>query len=175
MSLGKAANMTRIPWKRFWVRRGESWADDDGFLFDQSENAVFVGNVPLDVTQIRPLPVIVFLGEAGIGKSDVLRDEAEFAQQQVAVGATTCLFRDLSEYGAEDRLVRDVFESEEFRRYQSGEETLHLFLDSFDECRLGIPHLSRILAAELKRRARPGEAIPAYRLAERRLSLDRES
>ena len=61
------------------------------------------------------------------------------------------LVLDLHSYGSEDRLIKNLFESSQFRAWGEGIHTLHIFLDSLDECLLRIDNVTALLAEEFKR------------------------
>lgn len=158
--MNEADSRARLPWKRFWIPRGKDWSSDGGFLFDpESEYAHFYPNRPVDFSSIRDKPVLILLGEAGIGKSTAISEGAELVEQAAKGNQHLYLSRNLNQYGDENRLIQDIFESEPFAAYRTGTQALHLFLDSFDECRLGIPHLSNVLTNELKTRVNEPEKL----------------
>lgn len=145
----------RLPWQRYCVPRGEKWPSENGFLVDpESEHAEYYGKKPIALAELRTKPVLILLGEAGIGKSDTLLREFEQTKQSHPPECT--LFRDLREYGqgSDSRLINDIFESEPFAACSRSERTLFLFLDSLDECRMDMKHLSAFLSGELKKRSR---------------------
>lgn len=155
MTLAPKHPSDRLPWQRYCVPRGEQWPNDNGFLFDpESERAEYFGKKPIALFELRTKPVLILLGEAGIGKSDTLQQEFERTQQSQPLESK--LFVDLREYGqgSDSRLINDIFESEQFAACSRGERTLFLFLDSFDECRMDMKHLSAFLSGEFKKRSR---------------------
>jgi predicted NACHT family NTPase len=58
---------------------------------------------------------------------------------------------DLRSYGNEDRLVRNLFESPTFQSWTKGDHTLHVFVDSLDECLLRLDNLAALLVDELRK------------------------
>lgn len=138
------------PWTRYWVERGQSSAADRGFLaVPEGEFAWACEERPRTLAEFASIPVLVLLGEPGMGKSRSLADEAARLKEP-AGPSKEILCRNLNEYGAGelDRLRRDIFESESFSRYREGAE-LHLLLDSLDECKPNLPNLATWLAAQL--------------------------
>jgi len=134
-------------WKRFWCPRAKSISlADGGYLYDPDEKYGKAYNphlVALD--EILYFPCLILLGESGIGKSVVLAGEYERISNQIRSKGDEEEFLNLRSYGSEDRLIRDLFESNKFRFWQAGTHKLHIFLDSFDECPLGTSQLSVIL------------------------------
>ncbi|MEZ5594738.1 MAG: hypothetical protein R3F53_30315 [Gammaproteobacteria bacterium] len=58
---------------RFWSKRGKRWPEENGYLYDpESEYAHYYPNCPVSIDKIRNTPVLILLGEAGIGKSIAL-------------------------------------------------------------------------------------------------------
>ena len=93
---------------------------------------------------------VVLLGEPGLGKSTAFGAYGRELEQ--SLDPDDALVRvDLAEYGSEDRLIRDVFESEELDRWRRGSHQLHLLLDSLDECRLYLRQVATLLARRIER------------------------
>ena len=59
--------------------------------------------------------------------------------------------RDLAQYSSDAALIEDVFKSDEVRAHMTGGGSLHLILDSVDECRVHIASLSKLLAKQIAR------------------------
>jgi hypothetical protein len=135
----------KYPWKRFWCPRGASFTGDGAYLFDpESEYGNAVNSDVVSFPQAAHLPCLVLLGDPGIGKSTTVTTELEALAIEVERSGDVVLAIDLREYGDESRLVRDCFDSPAFRSWQSGNNTLHLFFDSLDECRLEIPIIAHL-------------------------------
>jgi len=133
------------------VKRGEQWDADGGFLFvPDGEFAWAYTNAPRTLEDLADFPVLVLLGEPGMGKSQALLDEKGRLDGSCNLGAEV-LYRNLNEYGAgeQGRLLDDLFRCDAFQRYQHGGR-LHLLLDSLDECRLEIPRLPIWLGTQLR-------------------------
>ena len=98
---------------------------------------------------------LVLLGEPGIGKSNALeslkRQRAKEWQRDGIVVASL----DLRSYGSEDRLVKDLFETEQFHQWLRADTLLMLILDSLDECLLRIDTVATMLIYELEKRKVP--------------------
>jgi hypothetical protein len=147
-------------WKRFWVPRGIDWPEDEGFLLDpESELASYQSNLPVQLSAVRAKPVLILLGEAGAGKSTSIDEEYKHAKHIANEQGHLCAFLDLGEYSQETRLIHEIFESDWFIAYRAGTKPLALFLDSFDECKLGIPNLSRLLESQFKKHIRTPETL----------------
>lgn len=100
---------------------------------------------------ISHLPCLALLGEPGIGKTQALEAERSEIVNKIQEQGDQVLFLDLRSYGSEDRLVRSLLDSPEFKAWQAGTHQLHIFLDSFDECLLRIDTLPTLLVDEFKR------------------------
>jgi hypothetical protein len=147
------------PWKRFWVERGaEFFLADQGFLPDpetKEGNYLASGLEPLQVDALKSCTVL--LGEPGMGKSKELR----FLHQQVPAGDVEH-FVDLRSYGDESRLVSSVFGAPDVSQWVNGQGTLHLFLDSLDECLLRVDAAASIIADELQKFAAHKRRLRLY-------------
>lgn len=142
--------ITTFPWKRFWVSRtGNIKLDDSGYLIDPEteEGRILNPDVRL-FSDITSIPCLALLGEPGIGKSFALLTSMAL----ISKNETDLVdWVDLRSYGEESRLVKRIFESEKFLRWKEGNQYLHLFIDSFDECLLRIDTLAALLPEELQK------------------------
>lgn len=140
-------------WRRFWcLREGRIQLDDDGFLLDpESKAAAYCdpGVVPFE--KIAALPCLVLLGEPGLGKSTTKDREVESVRALALQTGDTLISADLREYGTDTRLCQQIFESTVFQEWRRGSHTLHLFLDSLDECLLRMENVSAVLLSELRK------------------------
>jgi len=100
--------------------------------------------------QISNLPCLVFLGEPGIGKSIVIHQEYNRIKEASEQTRDVFFFKNLNQYGNEDRLIRDVFDSDVVAMWKHQDSILHIFLDSLDECRLQLNHVAKILQAQFQ-------------------------
>lgn len=146
---------TPLPWRRFWYERGavphfrqgylnpprkETTDDILSRLMDEGLSNV----VPFE--KIAPIPFLVLLGDVGLGKSTVLKAEAEALQQQLAGNpAHRCLWVDLKGR-SEGTIEKALFQSGAFKAWAAGECELTVFLDSLDECWRHVKELTDILA-----------------------------
>jgi predicted NACHT family NTPase len=140
-------------WKRFWCpREGAIRLTDGGFLFDpESEYGPRLNPHVVPFEQIADKPCLVLLGEPGIGKTTALERYRGETEAAVRCAGEVLLWRDLNAYQSDNLLVRSVFEDPAFTAWRAGSGTLHLFLDSLDECLIRIDTLAALLAQELAR------------------------
>jgi hypothetical protein len=145
----------RYNWKRNWVPRdGEFSFDSQGFLLSPARESEWAKCWKTDVLGFNELldkRCLVLLGEPGIGKSHAIRDAKERTQARPGEIEPIVLFRDLSCYNSDQRLVEDVFNSSEFDAWRKGRGELHVLLDSFDECLLRVDSVADILADQFAR------------------------
>ncbi|NEO11233.1 MULTISPECIES: hypothetical protein [unclassified Moorena] len=144
-------------WQRFWC----SISDDfnlgyDGYLSDPDVTLVNGYNYnpnPKLVTfrEISGIPCLILLGEPGIGKTQTMKEEEEKVTAELKNTDDEILSLDIGFFSKEDTLKKELFESPQFTKWQSGSHRLHIFLDSLDECLLRIQTLARILVYELKK------------------------
>lgn len=134
-------------WRRYWRPRGAPiHFSGDGFLFGPGKYNPRI----LPFEQIADAPVLVLLGEPGIGKSVAMKAERDVIDQAAAQAGDQVLFRDLRSYGTREQVINKVFGHPKFLAWASGTHRLHLLLDSFDECRLEVKQLAAVIADELR-------------------------
>jgi len=86
------------------------------------------------------------LGEPGIGKSTVLKEERSGWRKR---GEN--VLSSLNQYHIDDRLIKDIFETDDVKDWKiEGQSRLYLLLDSLDECQLSINNIVRILVISLR-------------------------
>jgi hypothetical protein len=130
-------------WKRFWCsREGAINLSDGGFLSDPEGEWG-------KVERLSDLDCVALLGEPGIGKTRDLQRQISSLESSVISEGGRLISVDLRSFASEDRLMKFLFESEEFRLWRQGDYPLHLFLDSLDECLLRIDNVASLLADEL--------------------------
>jgi serine/threonine protein kinase len=143
---------TPDPWQRYWVRRGVAvFPDRDGFLVDPDVGSLGVSMNPqaVPLAQLHQTPVLILLGEPGMGKSVELKREHDRAH--AAAGADEIVHAmDLRDVITAEELRRR-FASAPFTRLAANPTTkLVLFLDSLDEGMLEVRQLAALLVAELR-------------------------
>jgi hypothetical protein len=82
-------NAAALRCRRFWLPRGDDpGLSDDGFLVDpESRLAQVRGSSAVPFEAIQANPVLILLGESGIGKSNALKAECD--QIKSAVSGTS--------------------------------------------------------------------------------------
>ncbi|MEW5817995.1 MAG: hypothetical protein AB1798_21710, partial [Spirochaetota bacterium] len=94
---------------------------------------------------IASVPCLALLGEPGIGKSQAMQEIFESVQPPGRV-----YLKNLKEYGEESRLINEIFKSNTYLNWLSGDYVLELLLDSLDECLLRINTVVPILTDQLR-------------------------
>jgi hypothetical protein len=141
------------PWTRYWVPRDSGCSPDGAYLADpESEYAWADARRAVSLAELRDKPVLVLLGEAGMGKSRALQQAFE-ALQEVQPEDAHSLILNLNCYGAgnQAQLAAELFESTEFAAYRDGARLI-VFLDSLDEGRNHMPGLDAWLANQLRKK-----------------------
>jgi len=138
------------PWKRFWCPRvGQLNLSDGGYLFDPDSEYGSIYNPDVkNFSEIEKFPVLGLLGEPGIGKSYAIEQLVEKTRSKIESEGGNVLFLNLNAISGEYRLEKKLFDSIEFKTWDSDKTPLYIFLDSFDECLLSIPTLSKFLSEE---------------------------
>lgn len=140
-------------WKRFWYpQSGNINFDHDGFVCDPDEISIGKTGNPDLVTfeSISKIPCLVFLGEAGIGKTKAVKKAYETLEAELKLKPKDkCLWINLGDYESDRDLCEALFKNEIFQQWLHGCNKLHIFLDSLDEGLLSIKSLVRLLKREL--------------------------
>jgi predicted NACHT family NTPase len=153
-------------WKRFWCpREGGFHIDGNGFLV---RSEYFKDTFEFE--SIAENPCLVLLGEPGIGKSRALKDAIQFVSE--FLHGNKYLALDLRTFGSEVRLYDALFKSTEIEEWLKGTYSLHLFLDSFDECLLRVDTVAALLAEELRSGKYPIDRL-LFRLTSRTAEFPR--
>jgi len=142
----KTLDSSRLNWKRYWCKQDELVTlDGSGFLFDPETKETFYKKTDVvPYSEISKLNCLILLGEPGIGKSTTLiREFLEHKESQKS--NEICFFKNLNEYGDENRLIKELFNAQEFDLWLKSDKDLYIYLDSFDECLLEIRRLFQIL------------------------------
>lgn len=134
-------------WIRYWLPRAEPLDLSGGFLPDPEGDFDRFRNTALrTLDSLGESPVLVLLGDPGMGKTTALADEAI----RLRVAGVMVYHCPLNEYGPETELDKAVFQNETVLNWAGGNGHLHLLLDSLDECRLSIPKATQALLRGLK-------------------------
>jgi predicted NACHT family NTPase len=141
------------PWKRFWCPRGDSInLFDGGYLPDPDSEWGRISNPNvISLDSVAQIPCLILLGEPGIGKSRAMAAEKKDMDLKVKQEEDKTFEFNLRSYGSEDRLARNLFESDEVIAWKKGSHRLYVFLDSLDEGLLRINVLAPLLVEELKK------------------------
>jgi len=124
---------------------------DGGFLVDpEGEYAKWSRSDVVPFESIAAKPCLALLGEPGIGKSHAMQDLRKALEESIKDSTDEILWLNLNEYGEESRLIRDLFECNEFLAWRQGHHVLHILLDSLDECCIRIPQVGTILVNTLE-------------------------
>jgi hypothetical protein len=126
------------PWKRFWFPVGaQVHLDSDGFLLDPDSGLGFYLNRNLTtLDRLTTQRCLILLGEGGMGKSWEM-DESVGQASADMTGPHPPIYLQLERY-SELQLDKKLFENAAIRNWEGGSGNLHLYLDSFDECRLNV-------------------------------------
>ncbi len=128
-------------WTRYWLPSGsELVVGFDGYIAapDSKFGRALAPNLA-KLEELADVRCLVLEGEAGMGKTTVLRETAGHLRTR----GLNCREVNLAEWSSESLLVQELFRD-------AGAGPVHLFLDSLDEC--PIPNISLILARELRSR-----------------------
>ena len=139
-----------IKWQRFWCKsKNDIQLDMNGFLSDPTIKKFNAENNVFDFETISSIPCLVLLGEAGSGKSTTI--ESEYKKQLINNVDDIILYKNLNEYGDENRFINEVFGSNEINEWLLSDKHIIIFLDSYDECLLEIKKLPLIIKKQLER------------------------
>jgi hypothetical protein len=142
------AGKTHYDWERFWVsaeRRIE--IDSEAFFPDpRSEYSWFRPSVEASsLEELLGEPCLILLGEPGLGKSQAVEDAVASPPADLLVERIN-----LAAYPDASALRSKLFDGEAWRKWANEGQTLHLYLDSFDEATLSFPSISKFLLEELR-------------------------
>ena len=125
---------------RFWCPPDAFYrVDADGYLADPATGEKHI----LATSQLSACRCLVLLGEPGAGKTRTVDTYAPFLPPKAGMPVVR---EDLGLYGSEERLVANLLESTEVRRWCDGGGDLCLVLDAFDEAQARIPTLARLFS-----------------------------
>lgn len=130
---------------RFWNPLGTSYWDDYGYLRDSDAYPELSRDLRT-LEQLADVPCLLLLGEPGIGKTTVLREQPVDTRP---IDGTDLRFRlDLKSVDAVG-FDTDVFRRPWFEAWRAGSHQLTLWLDSLDECLGRVEHITSKLLARL--------------------------
>lgn len=136
-------------WERYWYKDGHSPLLINDFLYiHEFTKEAFTLN------SVSNVPCLVLRGEPGMGKSTEID---KFYELQTDDENSIKLNFNLSSYGDEGRLVKEIFESDKINHWKVDSSNLYLFLDSLDEAILDIKTLALLFADRI-------ETLPKERL-----------
>jgi len=149
-------------WKRYWVKKGEHPAIEDGLFVDPSAGIRWLGpdSNGYSLRDLNDVPCLILLGDVGMGKSTTVEKVAQEIKAALAGQQHAVLYQDLKRL-SETQIERCIFQSPEIHAWVRGEHKLTLFLDSLDECWRRIEGLELLIAGELERRISE-ETQPLY-------------
>lgn len=145
-------NSPTYDWKRFWIPRDSRYSLlDGGYLADpDSEGGKIFKSQVVPFSRISHHACLVLLGEPGMGKTTAMESEREEIERRIADDGRIPLWKDLNVFASDVTLRQKLFDSEGFTSWATGTHTLHLFLDSLDECLLRIETIVPLLLDELR-------------------------
>src|SRR3990172_1045272 len=114
-------------WKRFWCSRsGYISLDDNGFMMDPEHRySAFYNKDVGPFEEIQKFPCLILLGEPGSGKTTALHSEYEIYLQQNDNSSDKYFYKNLNEYGDEQRLIGEIFKSNEIIDWLENQYHLH--------------------------------------------------
>ena len=129
-------------WQRLWAAEdiASKWRRS-GFTHDP----FYTEDDVAGLDSLKEKACLILLGEPGIGKSTVC------SELEASIEGAARLKLDLKSYGDETRLVKNLFEAPAFLDWLQSEQTLHLVLDSLDECLLRLDYVADLLNDEFRR------------------------
>src|SRR5450759_2854375 len=140
-----AGRADRLPWRRYWVRRGGTFeVEHGGFLVTPDAPNPLYAPRNANLTHLDDLDAVrcvLALGDPGLGKSRefeayATRLHARISTEGVGVaGATPMILAfDVTDFDNREDLRRQVFESRSLVAWKAdGVSILYLVLDSLDE------------------------------------------
>ncbi len=129
-------------WPRFLVARdGSVILDSQDYLVDPEAEYGEISNPDAKAFHdIQDHPILILLGEPGIGKSTLLHEAEQIAERNERHSIPFSL----GEYSNDDRLIREL-ENVHSEVVETDTRPTDLLIDSLDEGILSIPQLARIL------------------------------
>jgi hypothetical protein len=136
-------------WKRYWIpSHVAASVDESGFLIDPESYRVSTINAEAaSLDELESVPLLILLGEPGMGKSTELT--------RLAINsATPVIHLNLRNFESFNDLLSFLGSRREFAEWKTGSSSLTLILDSLDEALIASPVLADRLAVEVNEWAR---------------------
>ena len=134
------------PWKRYWVKQGETPSMEGGLFAEPSSGFKWFGAISngMPLTDLKTVPCLVLLGDVGMGKSTTIESEAKVLEATLAGQPHAVVYHDLKRQ-SETQIEKRIFQNAKVKAWLRGEHALTLFLDSLDECWRRIDGLELLL------------------------------
>jgi hypothetical protein len=139
---------TNYNWKRYWhTRESDIGLDNDGFL-PNPDDPYEIGTTAClrTLDEFREFNCLILLGEPGIGKTTSLEAEIKPLKCDSQIDI---IHEDLGCYEQVQALSDKIFDSKVIDQWKKGNGRLFMFLDGFDECRIQIDTLAKVLSRKL--------------------------
>lgn len=121
----------RIHVERFWYKIDESFELHGAFLADPThKHSQYFSSRAMKLDDVRHEPLLILLGEPGIGKSVEIERAGNESLDVPAVVVK------LEEFSSDISLEKHLESHSDIQNWVSGDYVLELFFDSFDECRI---------------------------------------
>ncbi|MGE7094416.1 NACHT domain-containing protein [Lysinibacillus sp. NPDC048646] len=145
-----AYNENYHEWKRYWYKRGQELSYKDGFFEPENISMLSEKFSIVPIQEILSNPCLVLLGEAGLGKSTIIKQTVTELKETQGESIQEILYCDLRLISSAESLYKSIFENKIFVDWISSNHKLYIFLDSFDEGLLQVGVLADLLADKLK-------------------------
>jgi hypothetical protein len=149
MGRNQAVKPPTFDWVRYWCPRdGVIDVSDAGFLVEPGASLFQSPQDTEPFGEITRRKCLVLLGEPGIGKSTASGREYEAATAAIPNERKRRIdLRSYSQVELRDKLFNSSF----FANWIEGDEDLHLWFDSLDECLDRVEHIAHLLRNEIER------------------------
>lgn len=142
-------------WQRRWYPRYANQPTDFSSL---QREARFLATWQVSSTsrgfsfeQIQYIPCLILLGEPGIGKSHVLKEEFDKLSNSLLLSDDVCFFRDLSGANSTEYIRNLIFLSNStYLEWLDGNHHLTIFLDSLDRTQISVDSVISVIINEIR-------------------------